>query len=524
MAELLICLAIAVIFVRNFVIEGYMISTGSMAPGLLGYHKRVICPLCAAHFKLGVAYDDSTSLVDVNPGEPTHCQCPNCGLDNIDVREIPKTQGDQLLVHKNAFWLRNPRRWEVVVFWNPALAAEAYVKRVIGLPGERIRVVNGDVYINGSLLMKSLKQAQATELTVYDDPNRPTDSGWQSRWQIGPQWNRLPDGFQSSQSENWSWVRYRHWLRSGGRHQTRVSLTEAQFRAVATTLALGSDGFPFVAQNEVELHDDSLELETRGVVSPELMERLLTASDSDDFSRRIEDLATRSHLAPIQDKYGYNAGQRTVPVHDLGIEAMLTSHTRSGMFVAQLATPVGRFECVLNLETGAVHLFEPDSKKATSSGSFAPSILSDEPRFSLRYVDNQIIVALNDKILLPIHSVPTGQGNQPLDHTPIGFATRGAELKVHNVRILRDIHYTAGRARNGVNEEFQLGSEQFFVLGDNSPVSSDSRNWKDGAVHRKHLVGRPLLVHLPSSPKALKLGSANYLIRVPEFSRIRFIR
>ncbi|MCA9019710.1 MAG: S26 family signal peptidase, partial [Planctomycetaceae bacterium] len=37
-------LAIAVILFRTFAAEGYMISTGSMAPSLLGYHKQVTCP------------------------------------------------------------------------------------------------------------------------------------------------------------------------------------------------------------------------------------------------------------------------------------------------------------------------------------------------------------------------------------------------------------------------------------------------------------------------------------------------
>ena len=40
----LACLALAVLMLRTFLVEGYMISTGSMAPALYGYHKRVVCP------------------------------------------------------------------------------------------------------------------------------------------------------------------------------------------------------------------------------------------------------------------------------------------------------------------------------------------------------------------------------------------------------------------------------------------------------------------------------------------------
>ena len=46
----LACLAVAVLLLRTFLVEGYMISTGSMAPALYGYHKRVVCPACGEVF------------------------------------------------------------------------------------------------------------------------------------------------------------------------------------------------------------------------------------------------------------------------------------------------------------------------------------------------------------------------------------------------------------------------------------------------------------------------------------------
>src|SRR5688572_4569611 len=52
-----VCLLLAVLLFRTFAAEGYMISTGSMAPHLLGYHKRVVCPKCQCQFPFGVAYD-----------------------------------------------------------------------------------------------------------------------------------------------------------------------------------------------------------------------------------------------------------------------------------------------------------------------------------------------------------------------------------------------------------------------------------------------------------------------------------
>jgi signal peptidase I len=55
--------------------------------------------------------------------------------------------GDRLLVDRLVFEWRDPRRWEVVVFRGPD--GIAYVKRIAGLPGETVQVVDGGVEING---------------------------------------------------------------------------------------------------------------------------------------------------------------------------------------------------------------------------------------------------------------------------------------------------------------------------------------------------------------------------------------
>jgi signal peptidase I len=67
----------------------------------------------------------------------------------------------------------------------------------------------------------------------------------------------------------------------------------------------------------------------------------------------------------------------------------------------------------------------------------------------------------------------------------------------------------------------QLGDGQYFVLGDNSPISKDSRCWPDGpAVEAGLLVGRPFLVHFP----AQQVRWGDWRFQVPDPSRIRYIR
>lgn len=52
-----------------------------------------------------------------------------------------------LLIDKISYRFSNPKRGEIIVF-RPAAAADNYIKRIVGMPGETIKIVNNEIFID----------------------------------------------------------------------------------------------------------------------------------------------------------------------------------------------------------------------------------------------------------------------------------------------------------------------------------------------------------------------------------------
>jgi signal peptidase I len=60
--------------------------------------------------------------------------------------------GQFLIVNKLVYMLHPPERGDVIVFIPPNTTARDFIKRVIGLPGDHVEIVNGRVLVNGAAL------------------------------------------------------------------------------------------------------------------------------------------------------------------------------------------------------------------------------------------------------------------------------------------------------------------------------------------------------------------------------------
>ena len=562
LTELATGFVIAVIMLRGFILEGYLISTGSMAPGLLGYHKQVVCPECQHTFPFGVSFDESVSSSTAEASESgvrdRYATCPNCGQVNINVSSIPVNHGDQLLVHKNVFDLRRPRRWETIVFQNPQSPREAYVKRVVGLPGEALRIVDGDLFIGGEIARKDYDVQKDMRIPVFSLATIPDSSDWELPWQLLGNWG-AEDGALVSTARDGdhtgeiNWLKFRHWRWYGGSHTVEVPLPREVALPDWTAFLEHFDRIPVSWVSRMAYDREKEVLRCHGVMPLGMQDDLVRLATDSRFQEAVHRLAAMSHVAPLTDRYGYNAmvSSPEYPVHDVMLQVRMTVIQRPQAVVLRIPVANQLFEIHVDPENRKVDLVQDGSEGVLRSGVIPPLSESDpdasrEIRIEVSNFDRRVLVAVNDRVVFaPLDlqlsadallvasdavvesdSAATSARDTALQvhrQNQLSLGIDGGEVRVTELNLFRDVYYTPGRRLHAVDEEFVVPAESYFVHGDNSPVSSDSRSWEKACVPHNLLVGKPFVVHLPSKPGRLSIGGRELSIRIPDLSRIRYI-
>ena len=516
--EAIVVAVILAVFVRHFAVEAFEIPTGSMAPTLFGMHVQVESPNTGHTFEVGVPSNSSSGRLNISLQNYAVCaeECPaeGCGLKlharapggtlfgrttavlparvrvecqscsnqweaskdsfkvtlaTLRLMRCPLTGhlwehviegsarsgGNKILVNKFAYDLGEPRRWDVIVFsfdqW------KNYIKRLVGLPGEKINLINGDVYVNGKIERKpehpyiqDILWKKISDSSVVEGGLSPVRA-WKEPGSKGvPAWQELADGrwsLNSSKSPEPALLEYQRALdnyipynslagRPRGTHN--VGDVKLSFTATPTT-AGGWIG--------AEIRDGDwtfqLRLPTGKPVPgrPAVVERVVNEPRADVKNPR----KLRHPGAPVfQEKEGIS----------------------------------------LELNTGS--------------------------RIELVNCDDCLVVRLNSEEIFSIKeaegyiSVPDVDNPPPeADRSQYYLRLLGSRVdaNVEAIELHQDNYYTNDGA--GHAHSIQLEQDRFFALGDNSPSSSDGRVW--GSVPANNMLGKALLVFWPGLPGNFQL-------------------
>ena len=522
--SIVIAFILAFIF-RAYVVEAFIIPTGSMAPTLLGAHVRVTCEQCGYTFKV----DSTPHGNSIVPA----IVCPMCRYPN-PYTMLPVKNGDRILVQKYTYVISEPRRWDVVVFKNPqefnpdgsAGPTSNYIKRLVGLPNESVRILDGNVYIQklepgtGKALgefkiarkAENLKAQEAVFRPIYYSQYIPLDGGKRNEKRMQPYRGTVVD---------LSWEV--PWVNEDG------GAWEIENRR----------SYLYQGEGESEIKFDF----ARGYEHTNLAMYPYNELKSTYYLEPIEDVRLSVAVNPERE--------------NTGVRLSTTARWDSKDLQALPFVLSGEIDA-----NGVARLTATDPatnvKKTLKEEKVGTLKAGRNTELQLWYVDQQLslwidgVEVLRDGYDLPIEFLAERRAAAATPDVKIAVS---GPAELHEVKLDRDQYYATGpvgypagfgsmrRSHPNPTMEvpsgpvpldedhvvpFDIGEDEYFVMGDNSPWSLDSRAWQDidPWVAQNYFGGEDMLGVVPGE---LMIGRAFFVYFpapfgfVPNFGDMRFI-
>ncbi|MBK7403181.1 MAG: hypothetical protein IPJ41_00765 [Phycisphaerales bacterium] len=548
-SSLIIAFVFAFVF-RGFVVEAFVIPTGSMAPTLLGQHVRFRSPESGATWTTDTwekneqevpapVQGSARAMTTTDPmtGAQIGTQLPQ------DLGRNQRTlSGDRIFVLKYLYSIFDPSRFDVVVFkypgqpGSPAEMGEQqnYIKRLTGLPGEEIALVDGDVFhrpavgLPGSLKVSDWNGDATAKWEIARKDERTQRALWQPIYdsQYAPlnperdltRWFHDPwRGLNADGSTDDAWE-----------IQDKQEYTHSA--ATPTTLSWDDHNWPI---DDRYAYNELPGASTRGPLGKATFRAVFPVSDI-RLAMGVKPDQDGLHLAAVLTARGHEfradiaEGAVRVRMRPVGADesgwASLAEAPLERVFTPGKVTNVEFWHV-----DQSVQVWIEGKRVANGEYEWSPALR----------VQNATGLAPSDAL------APTTKGN-PLAHaafykTPsVRWELAGSPVTLYRVRLDRDLYYQPGEYSRGTRagqaslgthptQPLLLGPDQFFVCGDNSPNSLDGRLWDTpdawvyneidptiGVVNRDLLIGKAFFVYFPSVHKERR-------IPVPDIGRMRFI-
>jgi signal peptidase I len=561
---IIIALILALTF-RAFMVEAFVIPTGSMAPTLLGAHYRVTCPKCGLdfdesadvsrqakevmeevtddmgkkhlekHLKIFYMQNGTLESNTVLPAED-YRTCPNCGF-HIHASQLPDrppssefqrdtyptvqggtlpkrimffpwaNNGDRILVMKYQYAIAEPKRWDVIVFKEPQEGITNYIKRLAGLPGETVEVIRGDFYAG-------VAPADGSKPVLHIQ--RKPDEVQKGMWQLVYDNDFYP--IDAGKLREYEKAIGNTW--------------ENPWQAADADRASWDIHAPVIAYSgknasTLTFHQRDFYLFNICGYNPQDFNH--EPQDYDRYGLQLQDdpaTGRLSNTTPNRSWHNFSG--------ELHLETLWTPDAASAPAISMtLGLPYNCYRCGITADghvtfdrvVGPQKFVPVPPGTAGLSFPATVSLVPGKPAtVVMENVDHTIHFRVNGQEL--IHYEPewtdaqahkwVAQLGSDLAPPAVSIDVAGACTLGH-LKLLRDVYYTntaAGRyARGGDGSPVTLLADEFFALGDNSNFSSDSRFWGKIDPRLRDLPGfkEEGNLHAGRVPRRYLLGKAFFV-------------
>lgn len=554
--SIVVAFILAFVF-RAFVIEAFVIPTGSMAATLYGQHGTLVCEDCGWENVYGLT-EPTQRQARYSNADTVICQ--NCNHSNTNLfyhdglirqgsrgfQTKPNSEpGDRILVFKWPFDLAfdtlGPERWDVTVFKNPANGNENFIKRLVGLPGEVLEIIDGDIY---TVPTDKLSEKTQEELHRY----RRIKHEWtQMGFPSGKHANMLKKGppeFVLNELAEKLMIRRKS-------HQSTESLW----------IPVYDHDFPPMSVNEqyqphwrgIASFDDGPNFETE--------DRVLAFKGADGGRATAIFSGKR-----IVDQNAYNIAvpdDAVFPVSDIRIEAVVCPEKGDGKLQFSLFKGPHEFAAVLEpngdiaiQQYGRSNTPEPITLTAgtiqpwSSDRPFTVTFQNSDYRVSL-IIDGQELLSTTDEQYAPnIRALRARR--KPFHAQAPQVIAENIDITLRHVALYRDEHYVSDNIIGKRNDKslntlsgwgtqsnpILLRDDEYYMLGDNSIASKDSRLWDHvgghlvdrgedfqlGTVPEDQLIGKAFFVYWPSGLRPEWIPVVSDYGIIPNVGRMRWIK
>ncbi len=506
--SLIVAFVLAMTF-RGFVTEGFVIPTGSMAPTLMGQHFRLHSTQTGYEFAA-----DARAMLEGGGGGTVMVRDPmlgpNFAYDFATLASMPGPRmGDRILVLKTLYPFADPHRFDVVVFKNPTNPtgdAQNYIKRLIGLPGETIWLADGDVfagpfdapheYDDYKIQRKPEYVQRAVWQRIYDSDSIPLNLDKLAEMSPGRRWTSpwKGQGWQTDQ-----------------RRSYRCDLAEP------TLLRWDNDVIPLEDWVPYNMFMPTRRSEPRFPVS-DLRVSSGVVADQAGLVLTLE-IEARGQVFAFE----LGDGRAAMRIKDRGAET----------WSDEQVTDFAGFEPGRVRDVELWHVDQSMSIWVDGRRVGDPLYYDWTPPQRLEH-------AFPDMDFETWERASLDSEIQTKEKPSVRLTFSGSPLTLHRMRLDRDLYYRPDRHLNqppgfGTHTSHLaiLEPDQFFMCGDNSPKSEDSRLWGDPhpivaahgmtapfIVERRLLLGKAWVVYFPA-PYRLTEDTVGV---IPDFGRLRFIR